>query len=101
MPKRNIWSRILFTFGAVLVVLLGSFTLLPDIDKEMVILHEFNFKPEPVKYLSSLFKERWGLYTIFSLGLTPYFLAIIIMNLLKLIVPRLRRFFNSGLGGKD
>ena len=73
--RRRPWRRLFVTLGSAAVVALGSQITLPGIDTEL---------------LAAMGAGR-GMVSLFSLGLTPVFASAVLVELVALLVPDLRR----------
>lgn len=95
-------SRILFTFGALLVFRLGSQIPLPGLDLGQ--LHELLSKSGAENALFGLMNIFSGGSfdnpILFSLGVMPYISASIILSVLVKIVPSLEALSKEGMAGQ-
>ena len=99
--RAELWQRLLFTLGALIVYRLGSYLPIPGVD--LLAVSEF------LRTSSSGFLGLLDLFTgggavghlsIFALGILPYISAFIILELASRIVPRLGGMAAGGPTGR-
>ncbi len=96
----EIWPRLWFTVGALIVYRIGSYLPIPGLDPLGV--RAFFGTPETgLLGLLDMFAGGDTLrhFSIFALGIMPYISAFIIVQLVSHIMPRLRSLATEGAAG--
>jgi preprotein translocase subunit SecY len=93
-------SRLLFVLGALLVYRLGTFMPVPGIDPAALAIM-FEQQKGTILDMFNMFSggalER---LSVFALGIMPYISALIIMQLLMVVHPKLAQLKKEGAAGK-
>ena len=93
-------NRLLFTLGALIVYLLGTFIPLPGIDP-VALSDVFGQQTSGILGMFDMFSGgALGRMTIFALNIMPYITASIIMQLMTAIVPSLESLKKDGEAGR-
>ncbi len=97
-PKnKDIQKRILFTFIVLFVFRLGAAIVVPGIDKDSLGVGNLGFL-ELINVMGGGALEK---FSIFSLGVTPYISATIVMQFLeKSKIPYFSELYNQGYTGR-
>lgn len=100
---RDLRSRILFTLGILVVHRIGSIIPIPGID--MGELSQFFMRPDRegqgiVDFLDFFSGGAFSNFSIFMLGVMPYITTSIIMQVLMLVFPSLKRIAEEDGGRK-
>lgn len=100
---KDLRDRILFTIGLLVVSRLGTFIPIPGIDRSAV-LNMFNSGSSPmggiVDFLDFFVGGALKNVSIFFLGIMPYITTSIIMQLLTIIFPKLKKIQEEEGGRK-
>lgn len=101
---KDLRQRILFTFGMLLVFRLGTVLPIPGIDVNALQLY-FNSQGTGggvgiTDYINFFSGGAFKNFSIFMLGIMPYITTSIIMNLLVMVFPTLRRIQEEDGGRK-
>src|SRR5574344_1548839 len=96
--NKDMQKRLLFTFVILFVFKLGTSIVVPGIDKDSLGVGSLGFL-ELINVMGGGALER---FSIFSLGVTPYITAQIIIQLLEMdIVPYLADLSKQGGNGRN
>ncbi len=93
---KDLRSKLLFTLGILVVYRLGTFITIPGIDVN-VLKNYFASQTSSgsgmgfTEYLDFFAGGAFSRFSIFMLGITPYISTSIIMNLLLMVFPALKR----------
>ena len=88
----EIWRRLWFTLGALIVYRIGSYLPIPGLD--LIAVDEF-------RHIAFLTGGVWiPDLSIFSLGIMPYISAVVLVELVKHFVPRLGGLAMAGPEGR-
>jgi len=94
---KNIWSikelrtRILFTFGILLVYRFGSYVVLPGVIPAVLEQQSSNNAGDLLSLINSFTGGAFNNAAVFALGIMPYITASIIVQLLGFAVPYFQR----------
>lgn len=95
---KDIRSKLLFTFVALIIVRLGSQLPVPRIDREY-----FSFwigQQTSLGFFDTLTGGSFTSMSIFALSITPYITSSIIMQLLTIAIPKLEELQKDGEDGR-
>ncbi len=93
--------KILFTLAVFAVYRLGATLPVPGIDLEAVRLWQTMMQSSGIIGLLNLFSGgALEQFSVFALGIIPYITASIIMQLLQVVIPRLRALQEEGESGR-
>lgn len=95
---KDIRSKLLFTFVALLIVRLGS--LLPLINVDKAAVAEIFSNSNPLSFFDALTGGSFTNLSIFALNISPYITASIIMQLLTIAIPSLEELQKDGEDGR-
>ena len=94
-------SKILFTFGMLVVYRLGAFIPAPGINLEAIRpLQEAAEDGGILNFLQLFSGGALTQFAIFSLGIFPYITASIIMQVMGVVVPRIEQWQQQGAVGQ-
>ena len=95
-------ERIWFTLGILLVYRLGTFVPIPGVDPWVLDeLFWFPVRGHEVFAIFDMFSGgALGRMSIFALSVMPYILAVILMQLLATVSPRLKALGRQGAAGR-
>ena len=97
----NLKKRILVTTGLVTVYILGTYVVLPGIDPTYLTGLLAQQTSSGLMALLDMFSGgAFSNASIFALGIVPYLYAYIIMQLMAIIVPPLRKMKREGESGR-
>jgi hypothetical protein len=96
----DLWRRVLFTLGALILFRLATYLPIPGIDP-IAVVEFFRASGSEVLDLIDLFGGG-GLsrLSIATLGIAPYISALVIVQLASHVVPRLRSLATEGSAGR-
>ncbi len=103
---RNIWkiedlrSRIITTFGYLLIYRLGSFVVLPGIDPNQLTALKSQTRDGVLGLLDMFSGGAFSNASIFALGIMPYISASIVIQLMGIAVPYFQRLQREGESGR-
>ena len=95
---KDIRSKLMFTFVALLIVRLGS--LLPLINVDKAAVAEIFSNSNPLSFFDALTGGSFTNLSIFALNISPYITASIIMQLLTIAIPSLEELRKDGEDGR-
>ncbi|MFO7952329.1 MAG: preprotein translocase subunit SecY [Bacillota bacterium] len=95
---KELRERILFTLAMFVVFRAGSAIPVPGVEAEM--LAEFFQDDTIFGFVNIIGGGNLANFTIFALGIMPYINASIIMNLLTIVIPKLKEWSQEGPEGK-
>ncbi|MBR1633094.1 MAG: preprotein translocase subunit SecY [Bacteroidales bacterium] len=93
-------TRLVYTFGLILVYRLGCFVVLPGIDATMLAKFQDTANQGLVGLLNMFSGGAFGNASIFALGVMPYISASIVIQLLGVFVPYFRKLQMEGESGR-
>ena len=95
-------KRILFTLGLLLIYRLGSFVTLPGVDHDALakMTEAFADDQSLLGLLNVFSGGAFSQASIFALGVMPYITASIIIQLLGIMVPYIRKMQREGESGR-
>ena len=97
----NLKKRIFVTTGLISVYLLGTYVVIPGIDTTNLAGLLAQQTSSGLMVLIDMFSGgAFSNASIFALGIMPYIYAFIIMQLMAVVVPPLRRMKNEGESGR-
>ena len=99
---KDLRDRILFTLGLLIVFRLGTFLPIPGVDRNAVVAY---FSQEAsgggiIDFLDFFSGGALKNFSIFMLGIMPYITTSIIMQLLTLVFPKLKKITEEPGGRK-
>ncbi|MDF2590367.1 MAG: preprotein translocase, SecY subunit [Anaerocolumna sp.] len=95
---KDIRSKLVFTFLALIIVRLGSLLPVPRIDREYFSLWIGN--QTSLGFFDTLTGGSFTQMSIFALNITPYITSSIIMQLLTIAIPKLEELQKEGEDGR-
>jgi preprotein translocase subunit SecY len=96
----DLWSRLWFLLGALVVYRIGAHIPVPGIDP-IQLAELFNSQQGGILGVFNLFSGgALSRFTIFALGIMPYISASIIMQLMTIAVPYLEQIKKEGESGR-
>lgn len=95
---KDIRSKLIFTFFALLIVRLGSQLPLIGVDREAVATLFSN--SNPLSFFDALTGGSFMNFSIFALNISPYITASIIIQLLTIAIPALEEMQKDGEDGR-
>ena len=104
---KNIWkieelrTRILWTLGLVAIYRLGCFIVLPGIDASLLDELHNQTRGGLMALLDMFSGGAFSNASIFALGIMPYISASIIIQLLTMVLPSLRKLSMEGESGRN
>ncbi len=93
-------TRIIYTFGILLVYRLGSFVVLPGIDPSQLENLKQQTSEGILGLLDMFSGGAFSNASIFALGIMPYISASIVVQLLSIAVPYFQRLQKEGESGR-
>ena len=104
---KNIWkieelrNRILWTVGLCAIYRLGSFVVLPGIDANLLSNLHNQTRGGLMALLDMFSGGAFSNASIFALGIMPYISASIVIQLLTMVLPSLRKLSMEGESGHN
>ena len=104
---KNIWkieelrTRILWTLGLVAIYRLGCFIVLPGIDASLLDELHNQTRGGLMALLDMFSGGAFSNASIFALGIMPYISASIVIQLLTMVLPSLRKLSMEGESGRN
>jgi len=95
---KELRERILFTLAMFVVFRVGSAIPVPGVDASL--LAEFFQEDTIFGFVNIIGGGNLANFTIFALGIMPYINASIIMNLLTIVIPKLKEWSQEGPEGR-
>ena len=103
LKTKELRNKILFTLGIIIVYRIGSFIPTPGVDYTVVqqCVGKMNNASENFIGLVNLFSGGAMLQlSIFALGVMPYITASIVIQLLRVVIPRFEALHKEGQSGE-
>ena len=103
LKTKELRNKILFTFGIIIIYRIGSFIPTPGVDDKVVqqCVGSMNSASENFIGLVNLFSGGAMLQlSIFALGVMPYITASIVIQLLRVVIPRFEALHKEGQSGE-
>ena len=103
LKTKELRNKILFTFGIIIIYRIGSFIPTPGVDYTVVqqCVGKMNSTSENFIGLVNLFSGGAMLQlSIFALGVMPYITASIVIQLLRVVIPRFEALHKEGQSGE-
>nr|WP_229070694.1 preprotein translocase subunit SecY [Bifidobacterium adolescentis] len=103
MKTKELRNKILFTLGIIIIYRIGSFIPTPGVDFTVVqqCVGKMNNASENFIGLVNLFSGGAMLQlSIFALGVMPYITASIVIQLLRVVIPRFEALHKEGQSGE-
>lgn len=98
---KELRNKILFTLGIIIIYCIGSFIPTPGVDYKAVHQCVSSITREDFVGLVNLFSGGSLLQlSIFALGIMPYITASIVIELLRVVVPRFEALHKEGQSGE-
>jgi preprotein translocase subunit SecY len=98
---KELRNKILFTFGIIIIYRIGSFIPTPGVDYKAVQECVSASSSEDFVGLVNLFSGGALLQlSIFALGIMPYITASIVIQLLRVVIPRFEALHKEGQSGE-
>ena len=103
LKTKELRNKILFTLGIIIIYRIGSFIPTPGVDYTVVqqCVGKMNSTSENFIGLVNLFSGGAMLQlSIFALGVMPYITASIVIQLLRVVIPRFEALHKEGQSGE-
>ena len=103
LKTKELRNKILFTLGIIIIYRIGSFIPTPGVDYTVVqqCVGKMNNASENFIGLENLFSGGAMLQlSIFALGVMPYITASIVIQLLRVVIPRFEALHKEGQSGE-
>ena len=103
MKTKELRNKIIFTLGIIIIYRIGSFIPTPGVDYTVVqqCVGKMNNASENFIGLVNLFSGGAMLQlSIFALGVMPYITASIVIQLLRVVIPRFEALHKEGQSGE-
>ena len=103
LKTKELRNKILFTLGIIIIYRIGSFIPTPGVDYTVVpqCVGKMNHASENFIGLVNLFSGGAMLQlSIFALGVMPYITASIVIQLLRVVIPRFEALHKEGQSGE-
>ena len=103
LKTKELRNKILFTLGIIIIYRIGSFIPTPGVDYTVVqqCVGKMNNASENFIGLVNLFSGGAMLQlSIFALGVMPYITASIVIQLLRVVIPRFEAMHKEGQSGE-
>lgn len=103
LKTKELRNKILFTLGIIIIYRIGSFIPTPGVDYTVVqqCVGKMNNASENFIGLVNLFSGGAMLQlSIFALGVMPYITASIVIQLLRVVIPRFESLHKEGQSGE-
>lgn len=103
LKTKELRNKILFTLGIIIIYRIGSFIPTPGVDYTVVqqCVGKMNNASESFIGLVNLFSGGAMLQlSIFALGVMPYITASIVIQLLRVVIPRFEALHKEGQSGE-
>ena len=103
LKTKELRNKILFTLGIIIIYRIGSFIPTPGVDYKVVqeCVGSMNSTSENFIGLVNLFSGGAMLQlSIFALGVMPYITASIVIQLLRVVIPRFEALHKEGQSGE-
>ena len=103
LKTKELRNKILFTLGIIIIYRIGSFIPTPGVDSTVVqqCVGKMNNASENFIGLVNLFSGGAMLQlSIFALGVMPYITASIVIQLLRVVIPRFEALHKEGQSGE-
>ena len=103
LKTKELRNKILFTLGIIIIYRIGSFIPTPGVDYTVVhqCVGKMNSTSENFIGLVNLFSGGAMLQlSIFALGVMPYITASIVIQLLRVVIPRFEMLHKEGQSGE-
>jgi preprotein translocase subunit SecY len=103
LKTKELRNKILFTLGIIIIYRIGSFIPTPGVDYSVVqqCVGKMNNASENFIGLVNLFSGGAMLQlSIFALGVMPYITASIVIQLLRVVIPRFEALHKEGQSGE-
>lgn len=98
---KELRNKILFTLGIIIIYCIGSFIPTPGVDYKAVHQCVSSITREDFVGLVNLFSGGSLLQlSIFALGIMPYITASIVIELLRVVIPRFEALHKEGQSGE-
>ena len=98
---KEVRNKILFTFGIIVLYRIGSFLPVPGVDYAVVSQCAAGITSENFIGLVNLFSGGAMLQlSVFALGIMPYITASIVIQLLRVVIPRFEALHKEGQSGE-
>ncbi|MFQ3580969.1 preprotein translocase subunit SecY [Chloracidobacterium validum] len=98
--SKDVRSRLIFALGMLLIYRLGSHVRVPGIDQDRLKLIWQNLQGSLVGVLDLFSGGNLKVISIFALGITPYITASIVIQLLTVAIPSLKKLQEEGDAGR-
>ena len=97
---RDVRKKILITFGLLIVTRIGTVIPIPGINTAAVLNYFRSGSNSFVEYLNFFSGGAFSNFSIFMLGVMPYISTQIIIQLLMLVIPSLKKLAGDPQGSK-
>ncbi|EET60123.1 preprotein translocase, SecY subunit [Marvinbryantia formatexigens DSM 14469] len=97
---KDIRKRLLYTFGMLVVIRLGSQLPVPGVNREYISQFFAQQTDGAFNFFSAFTGGSFERMSIFALNITPYITSSIIMQLLTIAIPQLEEMHKDGEEGR-
>ncbi|MEG1362167.1 MAG: preprotein translocase subunit SecY, partial [Lachnospiraceae bacterium] len=97
---KEIRNRLLYTFGMLVVIRIGSLLPLPGVNAEMIASWFANNSGDAMSFFNAITGGSFLQMSVFALSITPYITSSIIMQLLTIAIPKLAEMQKDGEDGR-
>ncbi|MEG0805353.1 MAG: preprotein translocase subunit SecY [Lachnospiraceae bacterium] len=97
---KEIRNRLLYTFGMLVVIRIGSLLPLPGVNAEMIANWFANNSGDAMSFFNAITGGSFLQMSVFALSITPYITSSIIMQLLTIAIPKLAEMQKDGEDGR-
>lgn len=97
---QDIRKKVLITFGLLIVTRIGTFIPIPGINPTAVLNYFEAYSNSFTEYLNFFSGGAFNNYSLFMLGVMPYISTQIIIQLLMLVIPSLKKLSQDPQGAK-
>lgn len=98
LKVKDIRSKLIYTFIALIIVRLGSFLPVPGVNRD--VFQSFISGQTGMGFLSTLTGGSFERMSLFALNIGPYITASIIIQLLTIVFPKLEEMQKDGEEGR-
>lgn len=100
LQSKDVRSRLIFTLLMLLLYRIGSHIRVPGIDQEKLKILWQSLQGSLVGVLDLFSGGNLKVISIFALGITPYITSSIVVQLLTVVIPSLKRLQEEGEVGR-
>lgn len=96
----ELWKRIVYTLGIILIYRLGSFIVIPGVDPHQLANLQNQTASGLLGLLNMFSGGAFSNASIFALGIMPYISASIVVQLLGIAIPYFQKLQKEGESGR-